>query len=205
MVPNRAIPALGTAVKGDSSERRGDMDHSSAVPAFRDVGSLGILAAAGGDPHAGGDDADATADFLNCRRLSCPPDVYRPVLHRIDDTPSGSHLPDWMSWAALAGKPLRIAYLAFSGTRDQRLGEVVQRRLGQSDLLPGGVNVDVDIDVHDEVCTTRHGVLNKISCTLNRHTVSTYARSANQESSKASVLMYYEAPMTTLAQLASAA
>ena len=49
------------------------------------------------------------------------------------------------SWAAITGKPIRYAYPAFAGTRDQRLVSIVKKRLDNFSLLLGGVP-DFDVD-----------------------------------------------------------
>jgi len=49
------------------------------------------------------------------------------------------------SWAAITNKPIRYAYPAFGGTRDQRLVEIMKKRVATFSLLLGGVQ-DFDID-----------------------------------------------------------
>lgn len=53
------------------------------------------------------------------------------------------------SWAAVTGKKIRYAYPAFGATRDQRLVEIVKKRVATFSLLLGGVPdfEDVDIDL----------------------------------------------------------
>jgi len=50
------------------------------------------------------------------------------------------------SWAALTGQKIRYAYPAFGGTRDQRLVEIMKKRVATFSLLLGGVQ-DFDIDL----------------------------------------------------------
>ena len=47
------------------------------------------------------------------------------------------------SWAARSKQPIRIAYPALRGTRDEKLVEIMRYRLLQFDLLLGGVRVEV--------------------------------------------------------------
>ncbi len=55
------------------------------------------------------------------------------------------------SWAAIVGEPIRYAYPAFRGTRDQRLVEIMQKRLNSFSLLLGGVqSFDVDTDTEED-------------------------------------------------------
>jgi superfamily II DNA/RNA helicase len=72
------------------------------------------------------------------------------IHHELDASPIRIHqrngrLRRLGSWAARTGKPIRIAYPSFPGTRDERLVEIVRQRLAQFDLLLGGVP-DVDND-----------------------------------------------------------
>jgi ERCC4-related helicase len=65
------------------------------------------------------------------------------------------------SWAAITGKPILYAYPAFGGTRDQRLVEIMKKRVATFSLLLGGVQ-DFDIDstsAEDEIW--RSEVVNK--------------------------------------------
>jgi hypothetical protein len=43
------------------------------------------------------------------------------------------------SWAATIGQPICYAYPAFRGTRDQRLVEIMKKRIDSFSLLLGGV------------------------------------------------------------------
>jgi hypothetical protein len=43
------------------------------------------------------------------------------------------------SWAAVTGLPIRYAYPAFRGTRDQRLVQIMKKRIDSFSLLLGGV------------------------------------------------------------------
>lgn len=54
------------------------------------------------------------------------------------------------SWGAVTGKPVLYAYPAFSGTRDQRLVEIMKRRVDCFSILMGGVQ-EFDVDVVDGV------------------------------------------------------
>lgn len=49
------------------------------------------------------------------------------------------------SWAAISGEKIRYAYPAFGGTRDQRLVEIMKKRVATFSLLLGGVQ-DFDMD-----------------------------------------------------------
>ena len=53
------------------------------------------------------------------------------------------------SWASVTGEKIRYAYPAFGGTRDQRLVEIMKKRVATFSLLLGGVPDfdDVDLDV----------------------------------------------------------
>ena len=51
------------------------------------------------------------------------------------------------SWAAVTGKKIRYAYPAFGGTRDQRLVEVMKKRVATFSLLLGGVSDFSDLDI----------------------------------------------------------
>jgi len=52
------------------------------------------------------------------------------------------------SWAAATSQPIRYAYPAFRGTRDEKLVAIMQKRIGSFSLLLGGVH---DIKVEDVV------------------------------------------------------
>jgi hypothetical protein len=52
------------------------------------------------------------------------------------------------SWAALTRRPVTVSSPALQGTRDARLVAVVANRLQQFDLLLGGVNQEVNHDLH---------------------------------------------------------
>lgn len=49
------------------------------------------------------------------------------------------------SWGAITGESIRYAYPAFRGTRDQRVVQVMKKRIGSFSLLLGGVQ-DFDVD-----------------------------------------------------------
>ena len=49
------------------------------------------------------------------------------------------------SWAAITGEKICYAYPAFGGTRDQRLVEIMKKRVATFSLLLGGIQ-DFDID-----------------------------------------------------------
>lgn len=49
------------------------------------------------------------------------------------------------SWAAITGKKIRYAYPAFGGTRDEKLVNIMKKRISTFSLLLGGVQ-DFDID-----------------------------------------------------------
>lgn len=51
------------------------------------------------------------------------------------------------SWAAVTGDKIRYAYPAFGGTRDQRLVEIMKKRVATFSLLLGGVQDFEDIDI----------------------------------------------------------
>lgn len=51
------------------------------------------------------------------------------------------------SWAAVTGKKIRYAYPAFGGTRDQRLVEIMKKRVATFSLLLGGVSDFSDLDL----------------------------------------------------------
>jgi ERCC4-related helicase len=48
-------------------------------------------------------------------------------------------------WAAVTKQPIMFAYPAFSGTRDQKLVQIMQKRISSFSLLLGGVQ-DIDLD-----------------------------------------------------------
>jgi ERCC4-related helicase len=52
------------------------------------------------------------------------------------------------SWAAVTGKKIRYAYPAFGGTRDQRLVEIMKKRVATFSLLLGGVSDFSDLDIN---------------------------------------------------------
>jgi ERCC4-related helicase len=52
------------------------------------------------------------------------------------------------SWAAVTGQPVQYAYPAFRGTRDQRLVQIMKKRIASFSLLLGGVQ---DFDVEEVV------------------------------------------------------
>jgi len=51
------------------------------------------------------------------------------------------------SWAAVTGKKIRYAYPAFDGTRDQRLVDIMKKRVATFSLLLGGVADFGDLDI----------------------------------------------------------
>lgn len=53
------------------------------------------------------------------------------------------------SWASVTGKPIMEAYPALEGTRDRALVQIMRQRLGQFDLLLGGVS-EIDMDATGE-------------------------------------------------------
>lgn len=70
------------------------------------------------------------------------------------------------SWAAITGEKIRYAYPAFGGTRDQRLVEIMKKRVATFSLLLGGVQ-DFDVDstsTDDEIW--RSEVVNKAKIQL---------------------------------------
>ncbi len=50
------------------------------------------------------------------------------------------------SWAAVTGEKIRYAYPAFGGTRDQRLVDIIKKRVATFSLLLGGVSDVDDLD-----------------------------------------------------------
>jgi hypothetical protein len=54
------------------------------------------------------------------------------------------------SWAAATGQPIRYAYPAFGGTRDEKLVQIMKQRIDNFSLLLGGVR-DIDVgEVEDQ-------------------------------------------------------
>ncbi len=51
------------------------------------------------------------------------------------------------SWAAVTGEKIRYAYPAFGGTRDQRLVDIMKKRVATFSLLLGGVSDFADLDL----------------------------------------------------------
>jgi len=51
------------------------------------------------------------------------------------------------SWAAVTGEKIRYAYPAFGGTRDQRLVDIMKKRVATFSLLLGGVSDFADLDI----------------------------------------------------------
>jgi hypothetical protein len=65
------------------------------------------------------------------------------------------------SWASITHKPIRYAYPAFLGTRDERLVQIMKKRIGSFSLLLGGAqHFDVD-NVMDSDETWRSAVMEK--------------------------------------------
>jgi ERCC4-related helicase len=51
------------------------------------------------------------------------------------------------SWAAVTGEKIRYAYPSFGGTRDQRLVDIMKKRVATFSLLLGGVSDFADLDM----------------------------------------------------------
>jgi superfamily II DNA/RNA helicase len=51
------------------------------------------------------------------------------------------------SWAAVTGEKIRYAYPAFGGTRDQRMVDIMKKRIATFSLLLGGVSDFSDFDM----------------------------------------------------------
>lgn len=62
-------------------------------------------------------------------------------------------------WAHRSGQPIRIAYPALSGTRDEKLVEIMRHRLLQFDLLLGGVRGKIDPDAQTAAPSTTEEIL----------------------------------------------
>jgi ERCC4-related helicase len=72
------------------------------------------------------------------------------------------------SWAAVTGQPILCAYPAFPGTRDERLVQIMKKRIDSFSLLLGGVQ---DFDVEEVVGSEeewRNGVIASAKAGLRR-------------------------------------
>src|SRR5690606_31458637 len=101
-------------------------------------------------------------------RLSEGVDLHRfcrhLIHHELDPSPvrtvqRNGRLRRVNSWAARTKQPIRVLYPALRGTRDERLVEIMTRRISQFDLLLGGVRAEVDPEEPEGVLTTAADVL----------------------------------------------